>query len=148
LDAVYWREYGHLLLTGGSRAEIEEHLTAGLRTDNRFLRLALTEMLLLYQVDRGNAGHALSVLRRMAIPGAAPHWLHFKTLEMYLAGVAGDDAFSELAQTVLSAAQSDAYVEFDVHGLTLLLDIARLSSGFGLCGHELSLLRKAEQVAD
>lgn len=148
LDAVYWREYGHLLLTGGSRAEIEEHLTTGLRTDNRFLRLALTEMLLLYQVDCGNAGHALSVLRRMAIPGAASHWLHFKTLEMYLAGVAEDDAFPELAQTVLSAAQSDAYVEFDVHGLTLLLDIARLSSGFGLCGHELALLRKAEQVAD
>lgn len=147
LDAVYWREYGHLLLASGSRAEIQDHLAAGLKADNRFLRLALTEMLMLYQIDCGNAGHALSVLRRMSVPGTASHWLHFKTLEMYLAGVVGDHAFSELAQTVLSAAQSEAHIEFDVHGLTLLLDIARLYAGFGLSGHELALLRKAEQVA-
>jgi hypothetical protein len=148
LDVVYWREYAHLLLHAGAGEKLQQHLQAGLRQEQEFLRVALLETLLAHQATLGNNESALSLVRRMtASEKKWPHWLHFKTLEMYLVHRVGSREFPSLVDTVVSAALSGEHIERDEGGLALLVDIARLFERLGLRQQELALLRFAHEIA-
>lgn len=149
LDNVYWREYGHLLLGANAGKDMQQHLQAGLRqVDTTFLRVALLEMLFLYQASTGSAGHALSLLRKMKVDQSGWTALPLKTLEVYLASVSGNGGTAELADAVVIAASSGDHVQHEAQALGLLVDIARVFQNLGMTRHELAVLEQAHQFVD
>ena len=71
LDAVYWCEYGRLLLQTGQGAALGAHLQAGLNLrELGSLRLQLLELLILQQARQGKGTQALDILQRLRLPQA------------------------------------------------------------------------------
>jgi hypothetical protein len=147
LDMVYWREYGNLLFSAGADVELRQHLQAGIGHSQYFVRAALLEMLLVRQADSGNHAGTLALLRRIRRPDTGAYWLHFKTLEMYLALRTGADDAEVLLQAVLDAALSSEHIERDGAGLALLFDIAKLFARLGMHEQEEMLLQRAYRMA-
>lgn len=146
LDAVYWREYAHLLLSTDADHGLQRHLQAGLPQNQGFLRVVLTEILLAYQAKRGQHAPALALLRRMPVAQDPAASIPFKTLEMYLVHAIDSSRSAPLADALLAALQSPD-LERDVRSLNMLVDIARLMGQLGMAERESAVLRQAAELA-
>lgn len=147
LDNVYWREYARLLLQTGRHEALQAHLQQGLKAETGgYVRLALLEILLLYQAKIGKHAHALDLLRTLRIDDASQYWLHFKAMEMYLHMTSGRSDGGGLAGAILDAART-RYSNPDAYSANLLLDVARVFALTNQPDAELGMLDSAIQLA-